>query len=176
MKKLVTQIEKRDQDRSERARCVGVGQLGLRAWGLSRQQGQDSSTWVNDVGQGSLVGEEWRKKEKKWKGEGWWISDGAMVSFNGGGERMMNWRQRWEFDLRKGMNETGRGKKEIKKRKVRNNILMWGGNKKSFLSLALSYSAQPYMVVQCSWVRKNFTYTTSNVAPFSYMVVLKIVI
>ena len=41
------------------------------------------------------------------------------------------------------MSETGRGKKRNRKKKERNIILMRGRNKKYYLSLALSYSAQP---------------------------------
>ena len=43
-----------------------------------------------------------------------------------------------------------------------------------FFFLAFSYSAQPYIVVHCSNVGKKFTYSTTIVAPFLYMVVLKI--
>ena len=41
------------------------------------------------------------------------------------------------------MSETGRGKKRNRKKKEGNIILMRCGNKKYYLSLALSYSAQP---------------------------------
>ena len=49
--------------------------------------------------------------------------------------------ERWEFDLRKSMTELEYRKKEIEKKK--NDILMWSGNKKLFLSLSLSYRACP---------------------------------
>ena len=51
---------------------------------------------------------------------------------------------------------------------------MIGENKKYYLLLALSYSAQPsFMAVHYSWIGKIFTY---NVAHFLYIVVLKIAI
>ena len=65
-------------------------------------------------------------------------------------------------------------KKNVKKYKERNIILMRVGNKKHYLILALSYSAQPLML--CSWVGKIFTYTIIYVAHFFYIVVFKIAI
>jgi len=60
------------------------------------------------------------------------------------------------------------------KKIIINNILIGGGNKKLIFFLAFNYIALPYIVVHYNCVGKNFTYTTTNVASFLYMVVLKI--
>ena len=44
---------------------------------------------------------------------------------------------------------------------------------KLIVSLAFSYNAQPYKAVHCNCIDKNFTYTTTNVASYLYMMVLK---
>ena len=62
-----------------------------------------------------------------------------------------------------------------KRKKKRNNILIEGENKKLFVCLAFNYSVQSYIDVYCSYVGKKFTYTTTKIVPFLYMVVLKIV-
>ena len=75
------------------------------------------------------------------------------------GERL---RERWEFCFWERENEWNRGgKKEIEKKEGRNIILTRGGNKKYYL-LLVHY--------------KNFSYTTTNIAYFLYMVSLKITI
>ena len=60
---------------------------------------------------------------------------------------MRRMREKWQFESsvfeKERMSETGRGKKRNRKKKERDIILMRGGNKKYYLSLALSYSAQP---------------------------------
>ena len=43
-----------------------------------------------------------------------------------------------------------------------------------FIFLAFSYSAQPYIAMHCNNVGKKFSYTTTIVALFLYIVVLKI--
>ena len=60
-----------------------------------------------------------------------------------------------------------RDKKKYRKKKRTN-------NKKIIFFLAFSYHAQPYIAVYYSCAGKKFIYNTINVAPFLYMVVLKI--
>ena len=96
---------------------------------------------------GELRWRQWEDDESAAEVRVWWIWER--------GESLI-----WEREWVKWVEEKRNRKK---KKRERNNILLWGGNKKSFLSLDLRYSA---LVVQCSWVGKNFTYTTTNVAPF----------
>ena len=60
---------------------------------------------------------------------------------------MRRMREKWQFESsvfeKERMSETGRGKKRNRKKKERNIILMRSENKKYYLSLVLSYSAQP---------------------------------
>lgn len=153
--------------------------LGLGAWvGREGEMGQHGSVaWGRELGQWGV--EEERKKKEREKDD-----ELAMVSFGGGSERMMNWWQRGEFaeyewEVRvwteKVRNDWNRVVEKRNRKNNNNNILMWGGNKKLFFSLALSYSVHPYIAMHCSCVGKTFTYTTTNVTHFLYMVVLKIV-
>ena len=75
----------------ERARWVGVGQLGT--WGLGLRS-TARARWVSvgrrrGVGEFRLVRSGRRKKKKEREKD----DESAMVSFGGGGERMMN---RWQ--------------------------------------------------------------------------------
>ena len=75
------------------------------------------------------------------------------------------------------MSETGRGKKRNRKKKERNIILMRDGNKKYYLSLALSYRAQTsshrWLCIVAEQV-KFLPILPPMLHTFLYMMVLKI--
>ena len=107
-----------------------------RGWWIGEDDGW--MDWALKMGDGAWVGNGWTVCELQW-----WC-----MNFGGGGEEddesveVRVWWGGWErgeslIYLRKGRSETAKEKRNRKK----NHILMWGGFKKYFLILVLSYSA-----------------------------------
>ena len=86
-----------------------------------------------------------KRKECEWKiWDDWWTELGFKDGWGGWWIGAREGEARLFFIERERMSETGeREEKRKRKRKERNIILMRGGNKKYYLILALSYSAQP---------------------------------